>query len=318
MHRALSDAKPKKKKNAARDARDKLLAEQRERMDRVPDPLAPENLKKIAVRVGIGAVVLWVLAILLPTWIPKAVAGALTLVVGGVLVWGLRFAKKSRAVADIVRSAESPETRKQALEKLDSEFKEGDVAATFAKAQLLLQEDPRAALGVLETIKLDKVMASVADEARSQRAMIHLVLGETDKARALADGIDLSRHKEAKVRATLAAVIGEAWARSGQAKKAAELIETFDLSDPEYSDLKAQMLRSLAFAYAWSDQLKKMRGVLRQLGALNVQLLMGFITKKKNPAGVNARGVHPALEQEALKMVQRSGAVSRKMQIRRM
>jgi hypothetical protein len=314
----LSDPKSKKKKNAARDARDKLLAEQRERMDKVPDPLSPENLKKLGVRIGIGAVVVWVIAILLPTWIPKALAGVLTVVVAGVLVWGLRFAKKSRAVADIVRSADTAETRKQALEKLDSEFKEGDVAATFAKAQLLLQENPRAALEVLETIKLDKVMASVADEARSQRAMIHLVLGETDKARALADGIDLSRHKEAKVRATLAAVVGEAWARSGQARKAAELIETFDLTDPEYSDLKPQMLRSLAFAYAWSDQMKKMRGVLKQLGALNVQLLMGFITKKKNPAGVNARGVHPALEQEALKMVQRSGAVQRKMQIKRM
>src|SRR5438093_1141983 len=119
-------------------------------MDRVPDPLSPENLKKIGVRIGLGAAAVWALAILLPTWIPKAVAAALTLLVGGVLVWGLRFARKSRAVANIVRSADSAETRKQALDKLDSDFKEGDVAATFAKAQLLLQEDPRAALGVLE------------------------------------------------------------------------------------------------------------------------------------------------------------------------
>ncbi len=314
----MSEDRPKKKKHAAREARAELLAQQRERIDQVPDPLSSENLKKIGLRVGIGAAALWAIAFALPTWIPKAIAGALTLLVGGVLVWGLRFARKSRAVANIVRGADTAEARKQALEKLDSEFKAGDTAATFAKAQLQLQEDPRAALATLESIKLDKVMASVADEARSQRAMIHLILGETNEARALADGIDLSRHKEAKVRATLAAVIGEAWARSGQAKKAIELIETFDLDDAEYKDLKAQMLRSLAFAYAWSDQLKRMRGVLRQLGAMNVQLLMGFITKKKHPGGVNARGVHPALEQEAFKLVQKSGAVPRKMQIRRM
>ena len=40
--------------------------------------------------------------------------------------------------------------------------------------------------------------------------------------------------------------------------------------------------------------------------------------RHRKMAGVSPRGVHPALEQEALKMVQRSGAVSRKMQIRRM
>jgi hypothetical protein len=161
-------------------------------------------------------------------------------------------------------------------------------------------------------------MASVADEARSQRSMIHLILGETDKARALADGIDLSRHKEPKVRGTLAAVIGEAWARSGQAKKAIELIETFDLQDPVYKELEPQMLRALAFAYAWADQLKKMRGVLKRLGALNVQLLFGFITKKKHPGGVSSHGMHPALEQEAFKQPEKSGAIPRKTQIKPM
>ena len=45
---------------------------------------------------------------------------------------------------------------------------------------------------------------------------------------------------------------------------------------------------------------------------------MGFITKKKNPAGVNPRGVHPLLEKEAFAMVMKSGVVPRKMQIKRM
>jgi hypothetical protein len=61
-----------------------------------------------------------------------------------------------------------------------------------------------------------------------------------------------------------------------------------------------------------------MKKQLRKLGSINQQLLMGFITKKKNPMGVNPRGVHPALEKEALSMVMRSGAVPRKMQVRRM
>lgn len=313
----MSDEK-RKKKPTANQSREDLVAQQRERLDKMPDPLSPENLKKIAIRLGIGAVVVWGLALALPGWIPKAVAGVITAIVLGVLAWAYRFTTRTKAVTDILRSADTAEGRKQALERLDKEFDEGDPAATFAKAQLQLQEDPRAALATLETIKLDRVMASVADEARSQRAMIHLILGETDAARALADGIDLSRHKEARVRATMASVIGEAWARSGQSKRAIELLATFDLDDAEYQDLKPQILRALAFAYAWADQMTKMRATLKQLEKLNVQLLSGFITKKKHPGGVHPRGVHPALEQEALKVLQRSAGMPRQVQFRRM
>lgn len=311
-----TSGKPKKK-HAARAEREKLARQQRDRIV-VADPLSRENLKKLGIRIGIPAAVLWAVAIGIGNIIVIAVLGALTLVVAGVVIWALRFASKSRAVADIVRAADSAEARKDAIDKLDAEFKKGDTAATFAKAQLQMQEDPRQALATLETIKVDKVMAPIADEARSQRAMIHLMLGETDQARALVDHVDLSRHKEHKVRATMAAVVGEAWARTGQSKKAVDLLETFDPDDETYRDLAPQLLRSLAFAYAWSNETKKMRAALRKMKQINAQLLMGFITKKKNPLGVPSRGVHPLLEQEAYKLVIQSGAVPRKMQIKRM
>lgn len=312
----MAKAKPKKK-HAAREAREDLRKQQRDKLQ-VADPFSPENIKKLGIRVGIAAVVLWGIAFAVQHWIALVVAGVLTVVVAGVIVWGLRFAKKSQAVAQIVRDADTPEARKEALDKLDSDFKSGDTAATFAKAQLQMQDDPREALATLETINLDKVMAPVADEARSQRAMIHLMLGETAEARTLADKIDLGRHKEPKVKATMAAIIGEAWARTGQAKKAVELLETFDADDPVYADLKAQLLRALAFAYAWSNQTKKMKTALRKMNGINAQLLMGFITKKKNPQGVNPKGVHPLLEKEAYSIVMKSGSVQRKMQVKRM
>ena len=56
-------------------------------------------------------------------------------------------------------AAESTEARKEALEQLDKGFKKDDTAAIFAKAQLQLQEDPRAALTTLETIDLKKVVS---------------------------------------------------------------------------------------------------------------------------------------------------------------
>jgi hypothetical protein len=244
--------------------------------------------------------------------------GVITLALAGVLLWALRYAKKSRRVAEIVREVgDTKEARKEAIAKLETDFKKDDTAAVFAKAQLQLQEDPREALKTLETIKLDKVLAPVADETRAQRAMIHLILGETDEARQLVDVIDMGNQKEPKTRGTLAAIVGEAWARSGQAKRAVELLETIDTNDEVYADLRPQLLRARAFAYAWASDSKNMKATLRKLQQLNPQYLMGFITKKKNPAGVSPRGVHPLLEKEAYEMISRSGVAQRKMEFRR-
>lgn len=305
------------KKPAAKPLRDDLIAKQKQ-APLPADPLSPEALKPLALRLGIPFALLWIGAFVLHGWIPKAVMGGLTLALAGLLFWAYRYARRSRAVAEIVREVgDTPEARKEAIAKLETDFKKDDTAAVFAKAQLLLQEDPRAALAALETINLDKVLAPVADEARAQRAMIHLILGETDEARKLVDVIDMSRHKEPKTRGTMASIIGEAWARTGQAKKAVELLETLDVEDAVYADLKPQLLRSRAFAYAWASDTKQMKATLRKLSSLNPQYLMGFITKKKNPMGVNPRGVHPLLEKEAFEMVMRSGAVPRRTEMRR-
>ncbi|HSN97938.1 MAG TPA: hypothetical protein VLS89_06555 [Candidatus Nanopelagicales bacterium] len=306
-------AKPKKQ--SPKQQREEALSSMRNQP--APNPVSQLNPRALALRIGLGAVVVWGIAFAISGWWPKIVAGVLTLAVAGLVLWALRFAKRTQAVAQIVRGADSAEARKEAIAKLETDFKKDDVAAVFAKAQLQIQEDPREALKTLETINLDKVMAPMADEARAQRAMIHLMLGETAEARALVDPIDMSRHKEPKARATLAAIIGEAWARTGQAKKAVELLETFDPSDEAYADLRPQLLRSRAFAYAWANNTKQMKATLSALSRMNAQFLTGFITKKKNPMGVNPRGVHPVLEKEAFDMLMRSGAVPRKMQVRR-
>jgi hypothetical protein len=64
------------------------------------------------------------------------------------------------------------------------------------------------------------------------------------------DGIDLSRHQQAKTKATLVTVIAEAWARTGQGKKALDTLGVFDPEDPEFTELKGQLYRAFAFAYA--------------------------------------------------------------------
>ena len=312
----MPPAKPSKKPSSAATPKQDLAASQREKQALPADPFSPAQLKSMGLRIGIPTLIAWAIAFAIPGWIPKVVVGVLTLALAGVVVWALRYAQKSRTVAEILKTADTPEARKEAIAKLESEHKDA-TEAILARAQLELQDDPRKALSTLETVKLDRVMAPVADQVRGQRAMIHLLLGETDEARVLVDNIELSRHKEPKTTATLAAITAEAWARSGQAKRALETLETFDLADEVYADLKPQLLRSKAFAQAWTNNTKAMRGTLRQLAAVNIQYLTGFITNKKMPGGVAPKGVHPLLEKEALEMVMKSGVVQRRTDMRR-
>jgi hypothetical protein len=272
------------------------------------DPMAALSPKGLGLRVGLPVVGVWIVAVLIGrSW---SLMGAAVITAGalGLVIWALRFASKTRAVASLVQGADTPEARKEALSKLDTDFKKGDTAAIFAKAQLQLHDDPRVALKTLEQVDLAKVMAPIADEARAQRAMIHLMLGEPERARQLVDGIDLSRHQQPKTRATLVTVIGEAWARTGQGKKALDTLSVFDPEDAEFGDLKAQLYRAFAFAYAATNDTKGIRRVLRKMLEINPQLLGGFLMKK----------VHPLLKREAEEILKRSGAVPRKMQIKRM
>lgn len=267
-------------------------------------------LKGMGLRLGLPLLVIWIVVILIGHPVGLIVAGVLTLAGIGLVVWALYYMNKSKKVAGILSAADmsSPEGRKKAMEQLEPSAGKGDTASLFAKSQLLMHEDPRKALEVLEQINLDKVMAPIADEARGQRAMIHLLLGEIDRARTLVDGIDLTRHDQSKARAALASVVAEAWARSGQAKKANETLDLFDPESGELDEVKPQLYRARAFAAAALSDTKRMKHALRKLKGINVQLLAGFVQKR----------IHPLLEKEARQMLMQSGAVPKKMVRQRM
>ena len=294
-------------------ARDALKAPQR-RGD-IPDPLGSGQLRSLLVRLGLILGGVWILFgsiagfVSSSTWstVLIAVPGVLTIAAGGILIWTLRQAKTARGVASILSGVETDEDRKAALEKLSTDFKKGDTAAVFARAQLELQEDPKKALATLEAIDLNKVMAPVADEARGQRAMIHLTQGEVGPARQLADNIDLSRHQDARTRAMLASVKAEALARSGDAKKASEMLGLFDPEEASFEQLRPQLYRAMAYAAAHESDLSTMRRALRRLLAIDVRLLGGFMMKK----------THPLLQKEARKMLEQSGQVPKKMVVQR-
>lgn len=266
-------------------------------------------MKTLGIRIGLPMLGGWLVVLFINNTYVYVIAGIVTVAAAGLAIWAWRRVQSSRQVVNILQNAQidTKEGRQAALEKLD-EFKDGGIASTFAKAQLLLQDSPDKALEVLESIDLAKVLPPEADQARSQRAMIYLARGEVDRARALVDAIELGRHQESKTRAMLAAVIGEAWARSGQAKKAIETLDLFNADDDEFADIRPQLWRARAFAAASLNDRKEMRRALKKLMNDNPQYLTGFLVKK----------IHPLLEKDARDMLMQSGAVPRqKQQFRR-
>lgn len=273
--------------------------------------LGREQLRAMILRLGLPVLALWIVGgsiagISTTRWIEWAgllLPAAVTLFAAGVVLWGLRQAKKARAVAGLVGQATSAEDRKQAIAELEQNYKKSDPAAVFAKAQLQLQEDPQAALKTLEQIDLAKVMPNVADEARAQRAMIHLLLGQVSQARPLVDGIELKRHEEVRSRAMMVAVMAEAWARSGQAKRAAETLALFDPDEAALEQVRPQLWRASAFATAYANDARAMKRALRKLVDIDPRMLAGFLGKK----------THPLLQKEAKRMLEQSGAIPRKV-----
>jgi hypothetical protein len=279
----------------------------------MPDPSA--QLRALVGRLAIPVVAGWVLCGSIAAFVYSTVwkgillglPAVITLLAIGLFVYAMRQAKKARGVASILGKVETDDDRKAAIAELEVASKKNDPAAIFAKAQLELQTDPKQALTTLERIDLGKVMAPVADEARGQRALIHLMLGDVSDARTLVSGIDLKRHQEARTRAMLASVSAEAWARSGEAKKALETLGLFDPEEDTFEQLRPQLYRALAYAYAYTNDLNSMKRMLKKLGAIDARLLGGFMAKR----------THPLLQKEAKKLLEQSGQVPRKMQVQR-
>src|SRR5690606_29496777 len=154
---------------------------------------------------------------------------------------------------------------------------------------------------------LSKMMGPMADEARIQRAMIHLSLSQVGLARQLVDNVELKRAQDPRSRAMSAAVCAEAWARSGDAKRGLDTLELLDFEDEQLAQLLPQLYRAQAFCYAALTKPKELRRSLRSLMKIDVRLLGGFLQGK----------THPLLQREARRMVEQSGAVPRKMQVQR-
>lgn len=268
---------------------------------------AKGQLRTAAKVTAIALAVIWLLALGfwsgLNSQIPLYIAGVLTAVaaVGAILVQ--RNLSKSQELGEMLTGGElTPEERAARIDKLELRVQKGEAAAIMAMAQLQMQEEPKQALLTLERANLDKGPKLVAHQIRGMRAMIHLNLGDVKDARELADAIDLNKMPDPKSRANLVGVVAEAWARSSNPIEATELLDKYDPEDKDFADVKVQLLRARVFAAAHRNDLNRMRGAMKRLEEMSPQLLAVFVGQKR---------VHPLLQQEARKRLEKSGLIPR-------
>ncbi len=295
-------AKPKKQITAApRDAAEALRELEQPAM----------NWKVIGL-FALALVVVWVIGgILMPTigYVGLIVAGVLTAIAAGFLIWIWRLTRKSADIAAILKSATDKEGRAAALEQLRARQAPGgkDALNAIAQAQLVAQENPGEAIKILEAIDLKKAPALVHDDVRANLAMFYLMTDRARDARELADEIRLDRQPQAKAKAMYAAVVAEAFARTGKAEDARKLLETYDPEDKEFGQVAGMLLRAQVYTYMATKKRGRAKEAMERLFEVDPNMVAAFVQ----------RGTRPELSRLAKQVLAGAGALPKqKMRVR--
>jgi len=261
---------------------------------------------------AVALAVVWVIGgILMPTigYVGLIVAGVLTAVAVGFLIWVWRLTRKSADIAAILKSATDKEGRAAALEQLRARQAPGgkDALNAIAQAQLVAQENPAEAIKILEGIDLKKAPALVHDDVRANLAMFYLMTGRARDARELAEEIRLDRQPQAKAKAMYAAVVAEAFARTGKAEDARKLLETYDPKDKEFGQVAGMLWRAQVYTYMATKKRGRAKEAMERLLDVDPNMVAAFVQ----------RGTRPELSRLAKQVLAGAGALPKpKMRVR--
>ena len=198
----------------------------------------------------------------------------------GIYVW--RITRKQSEILELMKGATDEAGRQRAIEALSAQG--GDAMKTLARAQLLAQTDPAAALEVLEGIDIQKAPALVQDEVRAQRAMMYLFQNRPKEALPLVEEIKVERQPDVRAKAKYAAVVGEAFARNGKANEARELVDAYDPEDAALAgELGALLLRARVYTYLATKNRGLARKAMDGLVAIDPNMVAPFMQKGARP-----------------------------------
>ncbi len=274
------------------------------------DPLQAEMpfLNKKALTTVAGVVVLvWVTALFTGSKIVLGVVAVLTVALAGLLWYAFRQLRKQKDMMALLQNAQaSPEARRAALEQLAAQDPNSkDVLSGIAKAQLQAQDNPDAALQTLEGLDLSKVPKDAADQVRTFRAQLLLMKNRSKDARDLADQINVPTTGPLQARAMMAAVVAEAWARTGRYEGALVLLEDYKLDNPELGQTQPMLLFARVFANFAAGRKERVVKDLKQLMAQDMNLLGRFV--QPGP------GIHMDLRKLATEVLQTHPSLSKQV-----
>ncbi len=297
-------AKPKKQNKPK-------MPEKRDLGDALANMEQPKFNWKIVAQIGVAFLVVWVIAGMLTPYIGiwgLVIAGVLTAAAVGFGLYIWRLTRKSGAIMNILKGATDEEGRKKAIAALQAQGGGSDAMAKMAEAQLVAQEDPKAAMATLESIDIAKAPKLVQNDVRAQLGLMYLLHNRSQDAASLADQITIDSQPQPKQKAMYAAVMSEAWARTGRADEAAKLLEDYDAEDDAFEDMRALLYRAQVFVWLKKKKRGRARTAMMRLARIDANQLGGFLQK----------GVHPDAKRLAMEVLQKEGyAPKQRVQYRR-
>ena len=261
--------------------------------------------KKTLAIIGVVTLAMWAFAIQTGSTIFMIVVGVLTAALVGVLGWAFWMLRKQRGMVGLLQGAtQSPEARREALAKLSAQKDAKSPVTVFARAQLLAQDDPKAALALLEPIGIKGYQAAMQDDVALLMTQLYLGLGRTADARKSADTMNLDNPDRKQMRPMAASLVAEAWARTGKPKDALALLDTIELPKKDREQMELQLRVVRVFAKFAANQRGPARQELQALADVDVNYLGRFIMPQFR--------VHPELQKLARSVLEQHPA-ARKM-----
>ena len=253
--------------------------------------------KKTLIIIGVVAALAWAFAINTGSTVLMIIVGVLTALVGGLLLYAFTVLRKQRKVVSLLQSgAQSPEKRREALQKLNESKDANSPTNIFARAQLMGNDDPKGALALLESVELKTFPGPMQDDVSLLKAQLYLNFGRTQDARKAVDSMNLDNPQRKEIRPFAAAITAEAWARTGKPKDALSLIETITLPKDNREAIELQCKIARVFAQFAANKRNLARQELVALADEDPNYLGRFVAPQFR--------VHPELQKLARSVAQ--------------
>jgi hypothetical protein len=221
---------------------------------------------------------LWAFAIHTGSLVVEIIVAVLTAIAVGLLLYALHVVRKQRGLVQTLQGAtDSPEARRDALAKLEAAKDADEPTHLFARAQLMAQDDPKAALALLDKQELKTFPAAMQDDVAVLKTQLYLGLGRTQDARKVAETINLDNPQRKQMRSVAGAIVAEAFARTGKPKEALALLDTLEPPDKDADQLAIQTRIVRVFAKFALNQRAAARTELVALANEDVNLLGRFL-----------------------------------------